>query len=95
VLCSEPEREAFRRLVALGLTDSYRLFEQPPASFSWWDYRQGGFRRNLGLRIDHVLLSASLATRCTAAGIDTAPRKHERPSDHAPVWAEVAPSAAA
>ncbi len=89
VLCSEPEREAFRRLIALGLADSYRLFEQPPASFSWWDYRQGGFRRNLGLRIDHVLLSPALAARCTAAGIDVEPRRHERPSDHAPVWAEI------
>lgn len=92
VLCSEPEREAFRRLVALGLADSYRLFEQAPATFSWWDYRQGGFRRNLGLRIDHVLLSAPLAARCTAAGIDVEPRRHERPSDHAPVWAELAGS---
>ena len=92
VLCSEPEREAFRRLVALGFADSYRLFEQPPATFSWWDYRQGGFRRNLGLRIDHVLLSAPLAARCTAAGIDVEPRRHERPSDHAPVWVELAGS---
>jgi exodeoxyribonuclease-3 len=92
VLCSEPERAAFRGFQALGLIDSYRLFEQPPATFSWWDYRQGGFRRNLGLRIDHVLLSPALASRCTAAGIDTAPRKHERPSDHAPVWAEIGPA---
>lgn len=91
VLCSEPEREAFRRLLALGLADSFRLFDQAPATFSWWDYRQGGFRRNLGLRIDHVLLSPALAARCTAAGIDVAPRRHERPSDHAPVWAEIAP----
>jgi exodeoxyribonuclease-3 len=91
VLCSEPERESFRRLLALGLIDSYRLFDQPPATFSWWDYRQGGFRRNLGLRIDHVLLSRSLAARCTAAGIDVVPRRHQRPSDHAPVWAEIAP----
>lgn len=92
VLCSEPEREAFRRLLALGLVDSFRLFAQAPAMFSWWDYRQGGFRRNLGLRIDHVLLSPALAARCTAAGIDVAPRRHERPSDHAPVWAEIAPA---
>jgi len=92
VLCSEPEREAFRRLLALGFADSFRLFEQAPATFSWWDYRQGGFRRNLGLRIDHVLLNPALAARCTAAGIDVAPRRHERPSDHAPVWAEIAPA---
>ena len=90
VLCSEPERAAFRNVLDLGLADSYRLFEQPSATFSWWDYRQGGFRRNLGLRIDHILLTPDLARRCTAAGIDTGPRKHERPSDHAPVWAELA-----
>jgi len=90
VLCSEPERTAFRNVLDLGLADSYRLFEQPSATFSWWDYRQGGFRRNLGLRIDHILLTPDLARRCTAAGIDTGPRRHERPSDHAPVWAELA-----
>ena len=87
ILCSEPERAAFRRFLDLGLTDSFRLFEQPERSFSWWDYRMLGFQKNLGLRIDHVLLSAPLAAACTAAGIDRAPRKRERPSDHAPVWA--------
>lgn len=92
VLCSEPERAAFRSFQGLGLVDSYRLFEQPPATFSWWDYRQGGFRRNLGLRIDHVLLTPALAKRCTAAGIDVEPRRHERPSDHAPVWVEIGPA---
>jgi exodeoxyribonuclease III len=92
ILCSEPERSAFQRLLGLGLEDSFRLFEQPEKTFSWWDYRMLGFQKNLGLRIDHVLLSSPLATRCTAAGIDRAPRKLERPSDHAPVWAQLADS---
>jgi exodeoxyribonuclease-3 len=86
---SEPERAAWRALVALGLQDSFRLFEQPERTFSWWDYRMMGFRRNAGLRIDHVLLSAPLAQACTGASIDKAPRKLERPSDHAPVIAEL------
>ena len=88
ILCSDAEREAFRRLLALGLKDSFRLFEQPEKSFSWWDYRMLGFQKNLGLRIDHVLLSDALAAQCTAAGIDREMRKRERPSDHAPVWAQ-------
>ena len=88
ILCSDPEREAFRRLLALGLKDSFRLFEQPEKSFSWWDYRMLGFQKNLGLRIDHVLLSEPLAARCTSASIDREMRKRERPSDHAPVSAE-------
>lgn len=87
ILCSAPEREAFQRLLALGLVDSFRLFEQPEKSFSWWDYRMLGFQRNLGLRIDHILLTAPLAARCTAAGIERELRKLERPSDHAPVTA--------
>ena len=87
ILCSEPERHAFQRLLDLGLADSFRLFEQPEKTFSWWDYRMLGFQKNLGLRIDHILLSRPLAERCTAAGVDRAPRKLERPSDHAPVWA--------
>jgi exodeoxyribonuclease-3 len=90
VLCSEPERAAFRALLELGLRDSFRLFDQPPQSFSWWDYRQAGFRRNLGLRIDHVLSSTALAGKCTACTIDVAPRRNERPSDHTPVIAEFA-----
>ncbi|MGB2902109.1 MAG: exodeoxyribonuclease III [Candidatus Dechloromonas phosphoritropha] len=89
ILCSEPERSAFQRLLGLGLEDSFRLFEQQEMAFSWWDYRMLGFQKNRGLRIDHVLLSAALARRCTAAGIDRAPRKRERPSDHAPVWAQI------
>ncbi|MBA4093130.1 MAG: exodeoxyribonuclease III [Candidatus Accumulibacter sp.] len=89
ILCSDPERAAFQRLQALGLQDSFRLFEQAPKSFSWWDYRMLGFQKNQGLRIDHILLSAPLAARCTAAGIDREMRKRERPSDHAPVTAEI------
>ena len=90
ILCSPAERAALQRLIGLGLSDSFRLFEQPEKSFSWWDYRMLGFQKNLGLRIDHILLSRPLAEKCTAAGIDRAPRKRERPSDHAPVWAMLA-----
>jgi exodeoxyribonuclease-3 len=88
VLVSAPERERFQALLALGLKDSFRLFEQPEKTFSWWDYRMMGFRRNQGLRIDHILLSAPLAAACTASTIDRDMRKLERPSDHAPVVAE-------
>lgn len=87
VLVSEPEREAFRKLCALDLKDAFRLFDQPEKTFSWWDYRQMAFRRNMGLRIDHVLLSPPLAARCTGCIIDRAPRKWEQPSDHTPVVA--------
>jgi exodeoxyribonuclease-3 len=87
VLCSEPERAAFRQFLALGLADAFRLFEQPDKIYSWWDYRQMGFRLNRGLRIDHILLSKPLAAACGACAIDKAPRKLERPSDHAPVVA--------
>jgi exodeoxyribonuclease-3 len=87
VLFSEPERAAFRALLDLGLKDSFRLFEQPERSYTWWDYRNLAFRRKMGLRIDHILLSAPLAARCTACTIDTEPRKREQPSDHAPVIA--------
>ena len=86
VLCSDPERAALKRLVALGLIDSFRLFDQAEKSFSWWDYRMNGFKRGLGLRIDHILLSSTLAARCESSAIDIEPRKLERPSDHAPVW---------
>ena len=85
---SEAERRAWRALLELGLKDSFRLFEQPEKSFSWWDYRMMGFRRNAGLRIDQILISAGLERRCTAASIDKEPRKLERPSDHAPVVAD-------
>ena len=89
ILVSEPERAAFRALEQLGLRDSFRLFEQAEKSYSWWDYRMLAFRRNMGLRIDHILLSAALAPDCTACIIDRTPRKLERPSDHAPVVADV------
>ena len=85
VLVSELERAAFQRLLDLGLKDSFRLFEQPEKLFSWWDYRQMAFRRNMGLRIDHILVSNPLAARCSACVIDKVPRKWEQPSDHTPV----------
>ncbi|HEX7028178.1 MAG TPA: exodeoxyribonuclease III [Gammaproteobacteria bacterium] len=88
VLCSEPERAALRKMLKLGLTDTFRLFEQVENCYSWWDYRAAGFRRNLGLRIDLILASEALAKCCKSAGIDRLPRTWERPSDHAPVWAE-------
>jgi exodeoxyribonuclease-3 len=86
---SEPERAEFRALLDLGLKDSFRLFEQAEKSFSWWDYRMLAFRRNAGLRIDFILLSAALAARCGSCAIDKAPRKLERPSDHTPVVVEL------
>ncbi|MDR2364631.1 MAG: exodeoxyribonuclease III [Zoogloeaceae bacterium] len=86
ILCSDPERAAFRALLALGLQDAFRLFPQAEKSFSWWDYRMASFQKNRGLRIDHILLSSPLANRAAAARIDASPRKWERPSDHAPVW---------
>ena len=87
VLCSDKERAALQALFDLGLTDSYRMFEQLDKQFSWWDYRMLGFQKNKGLRIDHILLSETLAKRCTACAIDRVPRKWEQPSDHAPVVA--------
>jgi exodeoxyribonuclease-3 len=87
VQVSAEEREALRDTLALGLSDLFRRFEQPPQSFSWWDYRAGAFRRNHGLRIDLVLASTALAERCTACRIDREPRRVERASDHTPVIA--------
>jgi exodeoxyribonuclease-3 len=92
VLFSAPEREALRRLFDLGLTDSFRLFEQPEKSFSWWDYRMNQFRRNMGLRIDHILLSPPLAKQTKASAIHKQVRAQERPSDHAPVVTELSES---
>jgi exodeoxyribonuclease-3 len=89
VLFSMPERNAFKSLLAAGLKDAFRLFEQPERSFTWWDYRMNAFRRKMGLRIDHILLSEKLAKACTACAIDVEPRRNERPSDHAPVFAEL------
>jgi exodeoxyribonuclease III len=89
VLFSTAEREAFGGLIGIGLKDSFRLFEQPERSFTWWDYRMNAFRRKMGMRIDHILLSEPLAKSCAACTIDIEPRKNERPSDHAPVVAEL------
>lgn len=88
ILCSDAERAALQALLDLGLSDSFRLFEQPEELFSWWDYRAAGFRRNRGLRIDLLLVSDAIAKRCSASRIDKEPRKLERPSDHAPVLIE-------
>jgi exodeoxyribonuclease-3 len=90
VLFSEPEKAALRKVVDLGFADSFRLFDQPERSFSWWDYRMMAFRRKMGLRIDHILLAPELAKRCTSCTIDIEPRMLERPSDHAPVMCEIA-----
>lgn len=89
VLVSAPERAVFQQLLDMGLHDSFRLFEQADSSFSWWDYRMAGFRRNLGLRIDHILVSDALKSACSRCWIDKAPRKLERPSDHTPVVLEL------
>jgi exodeoxyribonuclease III len=89
ILCSTPERDALRRLLDLGLSDSFRHFDDTAGKFSWWDYRQAGFRRDLGLRIDLVLASAALMGRATAASIDREPRTWERPSDHTPALLEL------
>ena len=88
ILCSGPERDALGAITALGLTDAFRLFEQPERSFSWWDYRAMAFRRNRGLRIDLILATQGLARHCTSCRIDRDARSRERPSDHAPVVAE-------
>jgi exodeoxyribonuclease-3 len=85
------ERAHFDALLQLGLTDSFRLFEQPPKSYSWWDYRMLGYQKNRGLRIDHVLVSQPLVPRVKSCVIDRVPRKWEKPSDHAPVTLELAP----
>ena len=82
------QREALAKLKALGFADTFRLFEQEPESYSWWDYRSGGFNKNMGLRIDLILASLLLAEQCAASYVDSEPRGWERPSDHAPVIAE-------
>jgi exodeoxyribonuclease-3 len=85
VLFSDPEKKALKEIAELGLHDSFRLFPQEPKSYSWWDYRAVAFRRNIGLRIDHILVSEGLKTSCESCVIDKAPRAWERPSDHTPV----------
>lgn len=87
VLCSGPERDRLKALLDLGLSDTFRLFDQPEGSWSWWDYREMNFRRKRGLRIDLILASKALADRCMASTIDIEPRKLDKPSDHAPVVA--------
>ena len=87
VLVSPAERAALQKMMALGLTDSFRLFTEEAKHFSWWDYRQAAFRRNLGMRIDHIMLSKGLTKHCTSCMIDKLPRQWERPSDHTPVIA--------
>ena len=89
ILCSTAERNALKRLLSLGLHDSYRLHHDDAGQFSWWDYRAAGFRRNLGLRIDLALISDALKAGCHSAEIDREPRTWDRPSDHAPVWVEL------
>ena len=88
-LVSPPERSAFQELINLGLHDSFRMFEQAPKTYSWWDYRMMGFRRNAGMRIDHILLSEALKEKCSASIVDKEPRTWEQPSDHAPVIAVI------
>ena len=87
VLCTDAERAAFAGMIKLGLKDSFRLFDQLPGTFSWWDYRMNAFRRKMGLRIDHILLTPPLAARCRSSVIDIEPHTWERPSDHAPTVA--------
>ena len=87
--CTPEERAHFRGLLEVGLVDAFRLFEQPPKSWSWWDYRNLAFRKNQGLRIDHILVSDALKPAVSACVIDKLPRKNERPSDHAPVMVEL------
>jgi len=89
ILCSTAEREALKKIFALGLHDTFRLFNQDTEKFSWWDYRQAAFRRNMGLRIDLVLVSDALKSHCMNAIIDSTPRRWERPSDHAPCIVEI------
>jgi len=88
ILCSDKEREALKAITDLGFVDTFRLFDQEENTFSWWDYRAGGFQRNRGLRIDLILASSFLEGSCSFSVVDKAPRSNERPSDHAPVIAE-------
>ncbi len=90
VLCSKPERAALDKLMKAGLVDTFREFEQPDATYSWWDYRFNGFKRNAGLRIDLILANTALNEYCHSSTIDSQPRGLERPSDHAPAVARFA-----
>ena len=90
VLCSDAERAALQQLLSIGLQDGLRLIDPTTQIFTWWDYRMNAFKRKMGLRIDHILVSAPMAAACRACNVDLEPRRHERPSDHAPVMAEFA-----
>lgn len=89
ILCSTPERDALKRMLDLGFTDSFRLFTEEAGHYSWWDYRQAAFRRNLGLRIDLILVSQALRATCRSAAIERTPRTWERASDHTPVTVDI------
>ena len=89
ILCGDNERKRLQRLLGLGLTDVFRRFDQADGQFSWWDYRAGAFRRNHGLRIDLILASAALAREVVSCVVDVEPRRWEKPSDHAPVMAQI------
>ena len=91
ILVSEPEREAFRRLIDLGLHDSFRLFDQPEGLFTWWDYRMLGFQKNHGVRIDHALVTDTIKEKILATFIDKDPRKWVKPSDHTPYCVTLQP----
>lgn len=88
ILCSKEERSALEEMLSLGLSDTFRQFDQKEELFSWWDYRGGGFQRNHGLRIDLILASQILSKACQSSSVDITPRTWERPSDHTPVIAE-------
>lgn len=90
VLCSDKERQAFQDMLAVGLKDCFRALSPEDKAYSWWDYRLNAFKRNWGLRIDHILASTDLASHCKHCYIDLEPRTWERPSDHTPVVAEFA-----
>ena len=89
VLVSPKEREAFRKIIDVGLSDSFRTLNPSEINYSWWDYRMAGFRRNLGMRIDHILVDKNLMDKIKISTIDKGPRNSERPSDHAPVMVEI------
>lgn len=89
VLVSKKEREAFQKIIDLGFSDSFRAMNPSEIQYSWWDYRMAGFRRNLGMRIDHILTNKNLINKVTMSVIDKEPRKSERPSDHTPVIIEI------
>lgn len=88
ILCSQPERDALDKILSYGFVDAFREYDQPENTFSWWDYRSGGFDKNQGLRIDLVLNNTAMQVQATHCYVDVEPRKNEQPSDHAPVVCE-------